>query len=259
MPGAAGPIAARIHRPDGPDDRPLPTVLFVHGGGFLLGDLDTHDNQARRLCRDADCVVVSVAYRLAPEHPWPAGRDDVVTAMRWVVANIARFGADAERVAVAGDSAGGNLAALAALAARDAGMGLCAQLLLYPSTDMRDEDQWPSRVQNATGLFLTEDDLRWFEEHYIPAGTDRADPGLSPLLADHRGLAPAVVVTAQYDPLRDEGDAYAAALQHAGVQVDHVEAPGMIHGFFDMWRASDGVEAAVADVVARFRRLLWTA
>jgi acetyl esterase len=257
--GAVGPRPARVYRPaDGA--AVVPTVLFLHGGGFVIGDLDTHDNQARAICAGTGAVVVSVDYRLAPEHRWPAAAEDAVAALGWLVDHAADLGGDPARVGVAGDSAGGNLAAVAALAARERGWPLAAQLLVYPGTDFVGE--WPSRRDNGEGFFLTHDDLVWFGRHYLGADEDTidpetlSDPWLSPLRADLAGLAPAVVVTAEFDPLRDEGDAFARALAAAGVEVDHLPSPGMIHGYFDMFTFSPAARAAVDAAVETFARRL---
>ena len=192
--------------------------MFFHGGGYVIGDVDTHDNQCRMLCREAEAVVLSVGYRLAPEHPFPAAPEDCFAATRWAAEHVDRLGGDAGRIAVAGDSAGGNLAAVVALMARDAGgPALAAQLLIYPGTDFA--GGYPSETENAEGFFLTRADMEWFREQYL-AGADPSDPRLSPIAApDLSGLPPAVVATAEFDPLRDQGDAYARALEEAGVPV----------------------------------------
>lgn len=257
VPGPAGPMRARVYRPEGLTGT-APTLVFIHGGGFVIGDIDTHDNQARGLCQALDAVVVSIDYRLAPEHPWPAAVEDSVAAVRWAAQNIEQLGGDPTRLVVGGDSAGGNLSAVTALCLRDeGGPALAAQLLIYPATDMRDVPDYPSREQNATGYFLTEDDMRWFESNYIPAGADRQDPRLSPLLSPSlAGLPPAVVATAEFDPLRDEGAAYAKALEAGGVEVRYREFPGMIHGFFDLGVLSPGAQAAVDQVCADLRELI---
>lgn len=257
--GGDGAIPARVYWPTTAVP-PMPTVLFVHGGGFVIGDLDTHDNQARAICAGTRSVVVSIDYRLAPEHRWPAAAEDAVAAHRWVVEHVGELGGDPDRIGIAGDSAGGNLAAVTALAAAQAGLPLSAQLLVYPGVDFHDD--WPSRDQNAEGYFLTHADLVWFAEHYL--GVDRdaadpvvlADPQLSPLHADLRGVAPTVVVTAEFDPLRDEGDAFARALADAGVEVDHLPRAGMIHGFFDMFSFSPAARQGVDDALAAFSRRL---
>ena len=253
---AAGPLAARLYRPQG--DGPLPTLVFFHGGGFVIGDLDTHDNQCRWISREADVVVLSVDYRLAPEAPFPAAVEDCLAATRWAVEHVAELGGDPARVAVGGDSAGANLATVVAQQLRDAGgPALAAQLLVYPATDFLDDDgqTHASRVANAEGYFLTADDMAWFSDNY--AGTaDRSDPRLSPLRGRLEGLPPAVVVTAEFDPLRDEGEAYARALEAAGVPVRARRFDGMVHGFFDMAALSPAAADAVRATCRDLRTLL---
>ena len=252
--GPDGTIGLRVYRPS--TEGPHPTVLFLHGGGFVIGDLDTHDDHARLLCRDVDAVVVSVDYRLAPEAPFPAGLEDCLTAHRWVVEHAADLGGDVTRLAVAGDSAGGNLSAAVALAARDAALPLAAQLLLYPGVDFVDSDDHPSRIENAEGFFLTADDMRWFGEHYLQ-DTPTSDPRASVLrTANLAGVAPAVVATAEYDPLRDEGEAYAKALEHAGVAVVAHRYDGLIHGFFGLGHVSPACQQAAAELCADLKALL---
>jgi acetyl esterase len=251
-PGAEGPLRARVYRPE--LDGPVPTVLFVHGGGYVMGDVDTHDDQARMLCREVGAVVVSVDYRLAPEHPFPAGYLDVVSALRHVVGLATELGGDPARVAVAGDSAGGNLAAGAAIAARDEGLPLAAQLLLYPSTDLGGDSDHPSRTESAEGFFLTLEDMAWFHDQYA---ADATDPRASVLRhPDLTGVAPAVVATAEHDPLRDEGEAYAAALENAGVRVLSHRYDGLIHGFFGLGFVHDASHKASLQVCADLKELL---
>ena len=253
IPGPAGDLAARVYRPSA--EGPLPTVMLFHGGGWVIGDLDTHDSMARSICRDCDAVVVSVDYRLAPEAPFPAAVDDALAATRWVADRLADFGGDA-RLAVAGDSAGGNLAAVVAQQLRDSGgPTLAAQLLVYPATDVSGD--FASRTENAEGYFLDLPTMVWFMEHYAADAAAHEDPRLSPLRhPDLSGLPPAVIVTAEYDPLRDEGEAYATALTEAGVEVDVRRFDGMIHGFFDMGNYSPGAQAAVDESCAMFAKLL---
>jgi len=230
--GAAGPLRARHYAsPGGGAGRPL--LVFFHGGGWVVGDLDSHDQPCRLLSRYADVHVLSVDYRLAPEHPFPAGIDDAVASFAWAVAHAAELGADPSRVAVGGDSAGGNLAAVVAQVTRDTGATQpAAQLLIYPGADAsRDR---PSKNLFADGYFLSRADMDWFLDHYCP-GVDRHDPRVSPLLhPDLSGLAPAVVSTAAFDPLRDEGEAYAAALRVAGVPTVLRRATGLVHAYFSM-------------------------
>ncbi|MBV9293641.1 MAG: alpha/beta hydrolase [Frankiales bacterium] len=257
IPTEHGGIPARIYRPDSAAES-LPTVVFIHGGGFVIGDIETHDNQARSICAQAEAVVVSIDYRLAPEAPWPAAVEDAHVAVRWAADSIDSLGGDADRLAVAGDSAGGNLSAVVALLCREDGPRLAAQFLIYPATDLGADSEWQSRVDNAEGYFLTADEMTWFLHNYAGESADASDPRLSPLRAPSlAGLPPAVVVTAEFDPLRDEGNAYADALREAGVRVDHKCYDGMIHGFFDMGPLSPGAQAAAEDAIARFRSLLW--
>jgi acetyl esterase len=255
VPGGDGPRAARIYRPD--VDGPAPTMVYFHGGGFVIGDIETHDDHARLICRDGQMVVLSVDYRLAPEHPFPAGFEDCFAATQWAAANIDSLGADASRLVVGGDSAGGNLAATVALATRSEGPHLAAQFLLYPSVDFVEDADYPSRIENAEGYFLTADDMLWFRGHYVPADADPRDPRLSPLHAgDHSGAPPAVIGVAEFDPLRDEGLAYSKALADAGVEVVVRRYDGMIHGFFGMTVFSQAAAEAAADMVKLLRELL---
>jgi acetyl esterase len=256
----AGRIPVRVYRPAVAGS--VPTVVFFHGGGWVIGDLDTHEGACRLLCNDVGAVVVSVDYRRAPEHRFPAALEDSYAALSWVAEHIADFGADATRLAVAGDSAGGNLAAACALQARDAGLPLAAQALAYPAVDLLGD--YPSRTENADGYFVSLDDLRWFAEQYLgmteadPRALEIAvDPRISPLrAATLEGLAPAVVLTGEFDPLRDEGNAYARALEKAGVRVEHREAPGLIHGFFGMELFSPVVAEAMSWINARLKDLI---
>ncbi len=247
VPGATGDLAARVYRPTG--DGPSPTVALFHGGGFVIGDLDTHDNMARAICRDAGAVVVSVDYRLAPENPFPAGLEDCLAVTRFLQGRLDSLGGGDGRLAVAGDSAGGNLSAVVAQQVP----GLAAQFLIYPTTDGGGD--YASREENGTGYFLDLPTMVWFSENYAPGG-DYADPRLSPLRGELAGLPPAVVVTAEFDPLRDEGEAFAAALASAGVPVLSRRYDGMIHGFMDMGSFSVAAQAAVDDAVGLFAGLL---
>jgi acetyl esterase len=213
---------------------PHPLLVYYHGGGFLYGDLDTHDRVCRVLCRHSGARLLAVDYRLAPEHPFPAGVDDALAAFRWACANAPRLGADPGRIGVAGDSAGGNLAAVVSqLAARDGGPAPVLQLLIYPAVDFTTRRR--SRELFREGFLLTDPEMDWFEDNYLgPARTHARDPRASPLLAeDLSGLAPAFVVTAAFDPLRDEGEAYAKALEQAGTPVMLRRFPGFIHGFIN--------------------------
>jgi acetyl esterase len=257
VPGATGPMKARIYRPAVTTEDALPTVLFIHGGGFVVGSVETHDNQARMICSATGAVLLSIDYKLAPESPWPGPVDDAYSALRWAADHIGELGGDPQRLAVAGDSAGGNLAAVVAQMATAGGPELCAQLLIYPTVDFDPDEPYQSRVDNADGFFLTADDMLWFSGLYVPEGADKRDPRLSPLRAPSlAGLPPAVVLTAEYDPLRDEGDTYAAALAAAGVEVHHHRFDGLIHGFFDLGLLSAGAAKAVEVGCAEFAALL---
>ena len=255
VPGPDGPLRARIYRPR-TSRTSVPTVAFFHGGGFVVGSINTHDGQARLVCRDTEAVVVSFEYRLAPETKFPGAAEDCVAATRWVVEHVSELGGDPAKVAVAGDSAGGNLAAVVAQVMRDEGTQLAAQLLLYPVVDFADSAGYPSREENANGYLLTAADMHWFNEQYLAAETDAKDPRCSPMLGNLAGLAPAVVATAEFDPLRDEGNAYAEAMADAGVTVRHHCFPGMIHGFFGLGIVSTAAAAAAATSCRAFAELL---
>jgi acetyl esterase len=255
FPGPAGDIPIRIYRPD--VDGPVPTMAFFHGGGFVIGDIESHDDQARLICRDVGIVVVSVDYRLAPEHPFPAGFEDCLAATKWVAANIDSLGGDADRIVVGGDSAGGNLSAAVALATREGGPALAAQFLIYPGVDFDEDADYPSRLENAEGYFLTAEDMLWFGALYLPEGTDRDDPRASVIrAASLAGAPPAVIGTAEFDPLRDEGEAYAKALADAGVEVRLQRYDGLIHGYFGLGVHSAAAAAAVTDMNNSLRDLL---
>ncbi|MER5636531.1 alpha/beta hydrolase [Kitasatospora sp. NPDC002227] len=255
-------VPVQIYRPfESARGGRVPTVLFIHGGGFVVGDLDTHDGICRRLCRDAAAVVVSPDYRLAPEHPFPLGYEDCLAVAHHVADHLADFGGSHGPLAVAGDSAGGNLATGVALAFRDEGRPLAAQLLAYPTTDLRSGIDYPSRTECATGYLLTtaevENDMRLYLAD-APAAADRAPA--SPLLAENlRGLAPAVIGCGELDPLRDEGLAYADALAAAGVPVRKHRYAGLIHGFLNYDSHSRAVDAAVTELFTELRELLQAA
>ncbi|HVV76078.1 MAG TPA: alpha/beta hydrolase [Mycobacteriales bacterium] len=253
--GGAGDRPARVYRPD--VEGPVPTMVFFHGGGFVIGDIETHDDQARLICRDGEMVVVSVDYRLAPEDPFPAGYDDCLAATRWAADHIGELGGDASRLLVGGDSAGGNLAANVALACRGEGPALAAQFLIYPGLDFTEDADYPSRVENAEGYFLTADDMLWFRDKYLPAGIDPAAPGLSPAqVTDLSGLPPAVIGVGEFDPLRDEDLAYGKALADAGVDVQVRRYDGLIHGFFGFTQLSAAAADATADMIAGLKQML---
>lgn len=231
MQGPGGSLGLRIYTPLG--DGPFPLMVFFHGSGFVVCSLDTHDGMCRNLCAGTGCVVVSVDYRLAPEAKFPAAPNDCLAATQWAVANAATLGADPGQVLVAGDSAGGNLAAVTAVRIRDeGGPRLLGQLLIYPVTDYY-EPATPSMTENAEGYGLTRAGMIWFWNHYLRTPSDAANPHASPLrVADLSGLPPALVMTAQYDPLRDEGELYADRLRQAGVPTEMKRWDGMNHGFF---------------------------
>ncbi|GAA3446777.1 alpha/beta hydrolase [Planomonospora venezuelensis] len=244
----AGGVPVRVYRPvDG--DRPLPAIVYYHGGGWVFGSVARNDALARDLAVRNGAVVVSVDYRLAPEHPFPAAADDAWTALRDVFARPGAYGADPERIAVCGDSAGGNVAAVAARRARDAGLRLAHQVLVYPVLDVAMDT--PSYRSYAAGFGLGADEMAWFVAQY---GGDPADPALAPIrLADKSGLAPATVITAECDPLCDEGEAYAAQLAAAGVPVELRRYEGAIHGFFGLPGFFDQAIEAREYAAARLR------
>jgi acetyl esterase/lipase len=253
----ADSIPIRTYRPrDVAAGTPLPALVYFHGGGWVIGDLDTHDVLCRSLTAEAGIMVISVDYRLAPEHKFPAAADDAWAATRWIVANAERLGIDARRLAVGGDSAGGTLAAVVALMARDAGAPAIAfQVLLYPVTDIG--TQTASYRQFADGYLLTRDGMLWFFDHYLASKDQAGDWRASPLRASSlKGLPPALIVTAGFDPLRDEGEAYARALRDADVRADYVCYGGMIHGFAPMGRLIDTGNRAVSHIAASLREAL---
>ncbi|WP_088035022.1 alpha/beta hydrolase [Evansella clarkii] len=237
IPVEGGEIAVRIYTPEG--EGPFPALVYYHGGGWVIGDLDTVDVPCRLLTNQANCVVVSVDYRMAPEHKFPVPLNDSYAAAKWVVENAASINADKDRVAVGGDSAGGNLAAAVSLMARDRGeFSIAFQMLIYPVTNH--SFATPSYLENGEGYFLTKDSMVWFWNHYLKNEEDGKNPYASPLQAeDLSGLPPALVLTAGFDPLRDEGEAYAERLKEAGVEVEVTRYEGMIHGFFWMPGALD--------------------
>jgi acetyl esterase len=250
--GVASTLAARHYVPEGlGDDAPL--LVFFHGGGWVLGDLDTHDGVCRLLAAEAGVAVLSVAYRLAPENPFPAAVEDAFAALRWAAANAAALGADPARIAIGGDSAGGNLAAAASILARDAGVPMPAmQLLLYPATDAVGGQR--SRELFAEGFLLTHADIDVCESHYLPRQSDRRDPRVSVLRApDLSGLPPAYVATAGFDPLRDEGEAYALRMREAGVPVVLRRHRNLIHAFASQTAISAAAAAATKEAAGALR------
>jgi acetyl esterase len=246
--GRNGAIPLRLYRPLGAaPDTVLPTLVYYHGGGWVIGDLDTHDVVCRQLANRAGCAVIAVEYRLAPEHAFPAAVEDAFDALCWVRDQAVTLVVDAERLAVGGDSAGGNLAAVAALIARDAGSpGLRYQLLIYPATDFI--GGYESQERLAEGYLLTRANQAWFHAQYLPNRADRTDWRASPLQApSHADLPPAYVLTAGYDPLSDEGEAYANKLEAAGITVTRRHFAGQIHGFITMGRVIDAAGVALAE------------
>jgi acetyl esterase len=230
----------------------LPLLIYFHGGGWTIGDLDTHDVPCRLLALAAGCAVLSVDYRMGPEHRFPAAVDDCIAATRWAREHARELGVDPKRIAVGGDSAGGNLAAVVSIAERDAGSSLSYQLLIYPATDMRAIA--PSHRANGQGYLLTADTIAYFRRHYIPHEQHWTDWRVSPLLAkDHRALPPALVITAGFDPLRDEGRQYADALSAAGNRVQYICFERQIHGFFTMSRIIDEANTATALAAAALK------
>jgi acetyl esterase len=251
IPGAAGEMPARIYSPHGPG--PFPALVYFHGGGWVIGNLEAYDATCRAVTNAARCLVVAMEYRLAPEHKFPAAPEDCYAATQWVAANAASLGGDPRRIAIGGDSAGGNLAAVVAQMAHDRGEpALCHQLLVYPVTDY--DFGTHSYRENADGYLLTKDDMVWFWNHYLPDSAAGSHPMASPLrAASLTGLPPAFVLTAEFDPLRDEGEAYAARLREAGVAVTLKRYHGMIHGFFSLGAMLAQGKQAIQDAGAALR------
>lgn len=252
IPGPAGDVAVRIYTPEGAG--PFPVLSYFHGGGWVIGDLDSYDALCRELCGGASCVVVSVEYRLAPEHKFPAAPEDCVAAVKWVAANAASIKGDPQRLAVAGDSAGGNLAAVVAQSLRDqGGPRLCAQLLIYPCTQLAG-DPTPSMIENAEGYLLERKDMDWFVNHYLVSPADGNQVSASPAFAKSlAGLPPALVITAEFDPLRDEGEAYGRRLQAAGVPTVVSRYDGAIHAFFSFFGIMEPGRKAVDEAIRWLR------
>jgi acetyl esterase len=249
IPSPAGPIPARIYTPAKPRQTNglAPCLVFYHGGGWVIGDLDSHDVVCRKLADEGELIVISVDYRLAPEHKFPAAVDDAIEAAKWIAANAKRLGIDASRLMVGGDSAGGNLAAVVAIAARDGnGPAIAGQLLIYPATDFAMTH--PSHSEPETSLLLTHSVIKWFRDHYLgdaDINDWRASPARAKTLA---GLPPAYVLTAGADPLRDEGDEYARRLKEAGVPVTYRTFPGQFHGFFTMGKLLQQANVAATEI-----------
>ncbi len=254
FPGPAGEVPIRIYRPSSEEIHPV--LIYYHGGGWVIGSLDTHDHACRALCEGSGCAVVSVDYRLAPEHPFPAAVDDSYGALEWVAANSEALGVDVKRLAVGGDSAGGNLAAVVSQLARDrGGPEISFQLLIYPGVDAA--TQHPSVEENAEAPILTRDHMIWFRDHYLQGADLGRDPRVSPIRADSlEGLPPALVQTAECDPLRDEGMAYGEALRNAGVETTVTNYDGMVHAFFQLSPILDAGRRAVEEACSALRSAL---
>lgn len=255
VPGPVGSIRARLYVPFD-DGKRRPLVVYYHGGGWVIGDLDSHDTACRHLAREADVGVLAIDYRLAPEHRFPAAVDDALAAFQWAAANATDLGCDPARIAVAGDSAGGNLAAVVAqITTRAGGPRPAAQFLAYPVTDV--SKKHPSYHLFSEGFLLTERDMDWFRSHYVPDEATTRDPRVSPLLApDVGGLPPAIVLTCGFDVLRDEGEAYARRLEQAGVPVTLRRSAGLIHGFCNAIGVSPLSRAATTEGVRLLKDIL---
>ena len=250
IPGPGGPLPVRIYQPVAPRqyDGLSPCLIFFHGGGWVIGDLDSHDVVCRTLAHEGKLIVVSVDYRLAPEHKFPAAVDDAIAATAWISENALSLGVDASRILVGGDSAGGNLAAVVTIAARDSSTHkIAGQVLIYPGTDFRMTH--PSHSEPETSILLTHSVIRWFQKHYLNSPTDIEDWRASPARVEKlSGLPPAFVLTAGADPLRDEGDEYAKRLSDAGVPVMHRNYPGQFHGFITMGKLLPKANLALREI-----------
>ena len=257
IPAAHGSIPARIYTPNKlrQTDGLAPCLVFFHGGGWVIGDLDTHDVVCRKLADEGRLIVISIDYRRAPEHKFPAAVDDAIAATAWIATQAKEFGIDASRLVVGGDSAGGNLATVVAIAARDGnGPAISGQVLIYPATDFTMAQ--PSHSEPETSILLTHSVVRWFRDHYLNGTADVHDWRASPALAGTLvGLPPAYVLTAGADPLRDEGDDYARRLEQAGVAVTHRTFPGQFHGFFTMGKLLQQANVAASEIGAWLRAL----
>jgi acetyl esterase len=254
IPTDYGPLPCRFYRPS-KDATPCPLLIYYHGGGFMLGDLELYDTTCRRLAVKAGCAVLAVGYRLAPETQFPGAVEDAYAAAAWAATNAGRLGVDLARLVVGGDSAGGNLAAVVAGLALDSGaFAIALQTLIYPTTDM--SRKYPSHTSNGSGYMLTTKALDWFMDNYVPDHADRLDPRASPMLRPSlKGLAPALIISAEFDPLVDECAAYAGRLEEAGVPTTHVCFPGMIHPFLTLGRIV-GDSAKAEDLIAQAVRAL---
>jgi acetyl esterase len=254
IPAPHGSIPARIYTPKTLRKKNglAPCLVFLHGGGFVIGNLDSHDVVCRKLAHEGEMIVISVDYRLAPEHKFPAAPEDAIAATKWVADNAKQLGVDAARIVVGGDSAGGNLAAVTAIALRESGPKLAGQLLIYPSTDFRMNH--PSHSEPETSILLTHSVIKWFIDHYM-GDADRDDWRASPVRAKLTGLPRAYVLVAGGDPLRDEGNEYAERLKQAGVGVTYRFFPGQFHGFFTMGKLLNQANIAASEISAWLKAL----
>jgi acetyl esterase len=252
LPGPGGPIHARLYAPSPPEE-PAPLLVYFHGGGWVIGDLDTHDDPCRFLAANSGAQILAVEYRLAPEHPFPAAAEDAFAAWAWAATHADQLGGDRRRIGVGGDSAGANIAAAACLTARERGASMPAmQLLIYPVIETAGTAA--SRRTFATGFLLTRGDMDWFEERYLPPGVDREDPRVALLNAtDLSGLPPAYVAVAGFDPLRDEGEAYAQRLREAGVRVALRRHPGLVHTFANLTAVCPSARQAMLEAAGALR------
>jgi len=252
VPGPAGDIPIRIYTPQG--EAPCPVLVYYHGGGWVIGSIETHDGICRAFANAAGCIVVSVDYRLAPEHRFPGGLDDAFAALQWVAKNAGEFGGDGSRLAIGGESAGANLVAVLAQLGKDGGgPDLAYQMMAYPVTH-RDFDT-NSYKDNGEGYFLTRDTMRWFWDNYLNDDAEASDPRTSPLLReDLSGLPPGIVVAPEYDPLRDEGVAYGKRLQEAGVDMEVWVPEGMIHDYLGMTNILPEAKEAIAQIGGRLKK-----
>jgi len=257
LPGPGGSLAVRGYTPRA-SDQPLPILLWYHGGGFVIGSVNSYDAICRYLCLHADCIVLSVDYRLAPEHPFPAAVEDCFAALNWAAEHAVELGGDPTRLAVAGDSAGGNLATVCSLLARDAGgPALALQLLIYPGTAAEPESA--SHHRFAEGYILSRKSILWFYRHYLPDSAARKDFRYAPLLAENlSGLPPTLLILADHDPLYDEGRAYGERLQSAGNQIEMVDYPGMVHAFYSMSNAVNAAKDALQRSAKALRKAFGT-
>jgi acetyl esterase len=252
IPGPGGDVPVRIYTPMGAGAAALPAVVFFHGGGFVIGDLQTHDALCRQIANGAKARVIAVDYRLAPEHKFPAAADDCFAALKWVAAQASAIGVDANRIAVCGDSAGGNLSAVVCQMAKAAGgPHIVYQVLMYPTTIAHAKTG--SMKDFERGYFLEREAMDWFFDAYVPKGHDMKDPKLAPFWGDVKGLPPAYVITAGFDPLKDEGKQYADKMSAAGVHVTYKDYPALVHGFFNMSAVVPQAKEAIAEVAAKLR------